>query len=127
VGGGIWMISSHSTNLKAAEDLTTWLTTSDDNLADAPTYPAFVQGAKAWLANPTNKNYFASDVSPAFLAAAGEVWTGWSNTRFSDATPWSTTVLPALTAGKSLTETLPAWQEAITNQAKSVGYTVSNQ
>jgi ABC-type glycerol-3-phosphate transport system substrate-binding protein len=125
VGGGIWMISSHSTGLKAAEDLTTWLTTSDDNLADAPTYPAFVPGAKAWLANPTNKNYFAADVSPAFLAAAGEVWTGWSNTKFSDATPWSTTVLPALTAGKSLSDTLPAWQTAITDQARSVGYTVT--
>ncbi|MEV6844859.1 extracellular solute-binding protein [Actinoplanes sp. NPDC051411] len=127
VGGGIWMISSHSTALKAAEDLTTWLTTSDDNLAGAPTYPAFVPGAKAWLANPVNRNYFAADVSPAFLAAAGEVWTGWSNTKFSDATPWSTTVLPALTAGKSLSDTLPAWQTAITHQAESVGYAVSNK
>jgi len=127
VGGGIWMISSHSTNLKAAGDLATWLTTSDDNLAGAPTYPAYVPGAKAWLANPTNKNYFANDVAPVFLAAAGEVWTGWSNTKFSDATPWSTTVLPALTAGKSLSDTLPAWQEAIVNQAKSVGYTVTTK
>jgi hypothetical protein len=121
------MISSHSTNLKAAGDLATWLTTSDDNLADAPTYPAYVPGAKAWLANPANKDYFANDVAPVFLAAAGEVWTGWSNTKFSDATPWSTTVLPALTAGKSLSETLPAWQEAISNQAKSVGYTVTTK
>jgi ABC-type glycerol-3-phosphate transport system substrate-binding protein len=127
VGGGVWMISSHSTNLKAAGDLATWLTTSDDNLADAPTYPAYVPGAKAWLANPANKEYFANDVAPVFLAAAGEVWTGWSNTKFSDATPWSTTVLPALTAGKSLSETLPAWQEAISNQAKSVGYTVTTK
>ena len=127
VGGGIWMISSHSANLKAATDVASWLTTSNDNLADAPTYPAYVPGAKAWLANPANKNYFANDVAPVFLAAAGEVWTGWSNTKFSDATPWSTTVLPALTAGKSLSEVLPAWQDAITNQAKSVGYTVTTK
>jgi ABC-type glycerol-3-phosphate transport system substrate-binding protein len=127
VGGGIWMISSHSANLKAATDVASWLTTSSDNLADAPTYPAYVPGAKAWLANPANKNYFANDVSPVFLAAAGEVWTGWSNTKFSDATPWSTTVLPALTAGKSLSEVLPAWQDAITNQARSVGYTVTTK
>ena len=127
VGGGIWMISSHSVNLKAATDVATWLTTSDDNLTGAPTYPAYVSGAKAWLANPANKNYFANDVAPAFQAAAGQVWTGWSNTKFSDATPWSTTVLPALTAGKSLTETLPAWQDAIVNQAKSVGYTVTTK
>jgi ABC-type glycerol-3-phosphate transport system substrate-binding protein len=124
VGGGVWMISSHSTNLKAATALTTWLTTSTDNLQSAPTYPAYVAGAKAWLANPANKDYFANDVSSVFLAAANEVWTGWSNTKFSDATPWSNAVLPALTAGKSLSSTLPAWQTAIVNEAKSVGYTV---
>ena len=124
VGGGIWMISSHSTNLKAATAVAQWLTTSTENLQDAPTYPAYVAGAQAWLANPVNKDYFADDVTSVFTAAAGEVWTGWSNTKFSDATPWSNTVLPALTAGKSLAQMLPAWQTAIVNQAKSVGYSV---
>ena len=38
--------------------------------------------------------------------------------------PWSNTVLPALTAGKSLSASLPAWQTAIADQAKSLGYTV---
>jgi ABC-type glycerol-3-phosphate transport system substrate-binding protein len=127
VGGGIWMVSSHSTNLKAATAVAKWLTTSDENLTDAPTYPAYVDGAKAWLANPDNKSYFATDVSQVFLAAADDVWTGWSNTKFSDATPWSNTVLPALTAGKSLSDTLPAWQTAIVNEAKSVGYTVTTK
>jgi ABC-type glycerol-3-phosphate transport system substrate-binding protein len=124
VGGGIWMISSHSTNIKAATALTEWLTTNTSVLADAPTYPAYVPGAKAWLANPANKDYFADDVTSVFINAANEVWTGWSNTKFSDATPWSNTVLPALTAGKSLSAALPAWQTAIVNQAKSEGYTV---
>jgi ABC-type glycerol-3-phosphate transport system substrate-binding protein len=127
VGGGVWMISSHSTNLKAATALATWLTTSTENLQDAPTYPAYIAGAKAWLANPANKDYFADDISNVFLSAANEVWTGWSNTKFSDATPWSNAVLPALTAGKSLTSALPAWQTAIANEAKSVGYTVVTQ
>jgi ABC-type glycerol-3-phosphate transport system substrate-binding protein len=127
VGGGVWLISSHSTNLKAATALTTRPTTATENLQGAPTYPAYVAGAKAWLANPVNKDYFADDVSSVFLAAANEVWTGWSNTKFSDATPWSNAVLPALTAGKSLTSTLPAWQTAIANEAKSVGYTVVTQ
>jgi hypothetical protein len=103
------------------------LTTSTENLTNAPTYPAYVPGAKAWLANPTNKDYFADDVSGVFLKAANQVWTGWSNTKFSDATPWSNTVLPGLTAGKSLSELLPAWQTSISNEAKSVGYTVTNK
>jgi ABC-type glycerol-3-phosphate transport system substrate-binding protein len=127
VGGGVWMVSAHSKNLKASTALAEWLTTSDANLAGAPTYPAYSPGAKAWLANPANKDYFATDISGAFQTAADEVWTGWSNTKFSDATPWSSVVLPALTAGKTLTETLPAWQDAITNEAKSVGYTVTTK
>jgi ABC-type glycerol-3-phosphate transport system substrate-binding protein len=124
VGGGIWMISSHSTSIKAATAVAEWLTTSTSNLENAPTYPAYVPGAKAWLANPVNKDYFADDVTSVFVNAANEVWTGWSNTKFSDATPWSNTVLPALTAGKSLSAALPAWQTAIVNEAKSEGYTV---
>jgi hypothetical protein len=127
VGGGIWMVSSHSTNIKAATAVAQWLTTSTSNLEDAPTYPAYVPGAKAWLANPANKDYFADDVTSVFVNAANEVWTGWSNTKFSDATPWSNTVLPALTAGKSLSAALPAWQTAIVNEAKSEGYTVVSQ
>lgn len=127
VGGGVWMISSHSANLKADADLVSWLTTSDANQASAPTYPAYAPAAKAWLANPANKDYFATDVSGVFEQAANEVWTGWSNTRFSDATAWSSTVLPGLTAGKTLTSLLPAWQTQITDEAKANGYTVTNK
>jgi len=124
VGGGIWMISSHSTNVKGATAVAEWLTTNTSALASAPTYPAYVPAAKAWLANPANKDYFAANVSNVFINAANEVWTGWSNTKFSDETPWSNTILPALTAGKSLSAAVPAWQASIVNQAKSLGYTV---
>jgi hypothetical protein len=79
------------------------------------------------LANPDIKSYFATDVSPAFQTAATEIWPGWSNVSFSDQTPWSTVVLAGLTEGKTLTELLPAWQDEITNLAKSVGYTVTNK
>jgi ABC-type glycerol-3-phosphate transport system substrate-binding protein len=127
VGGGVWMVSSHSANLKASTDLATWLTTSNDFQANAPTYPAYGPAAKAWLANPTNKQYFATDIADVFTNAADLVWTGWSNTKFSDATAWSNVVLPALTSGKTLTETLPKWQTAIIDEAKTVGYTIAGK
>lgn len=124
VGGGVWMVSSHSANLDASTDLVTWLTTSDENQASAPTYPAYSKAADAWLANPTNVGYFADDVSVPFRKAAEQVWTGWANTKFPTSTAWSSVVLPALTSGKSLVSTLPAWQREITNQAKADGYQV---
>lgn len=127
VGGGIWMMSSHSANLKAATDLLLWMTTSDEYQGSAPTYPAYKDAAETWLSNPEIKDYFATDVSDAFKTAAGQIWTGWSNVAFSDQTPWSSVVLTGLTEGKTLTELLPAWQDEITNLAKSVGYTVTNE
>jgi len=83
-------------NLKASTDLVTWLTTSDANQASAPTYPAYVPAATAWLANPANRDYFATDVSAPFQQAASAVWPGWSNTRFSDATAWSSVGEPGV-------------------------------
>ncbi|WP_405059926.1 extracellular solute-binding protein [Kribbella sp. NBC_01505] len=127
VGGAVWMVSSHTANLKTSTDLVSWLTTSDENQAGAPTYPAYAPAAKAWLANPKNSQYFANDVTPAFQTAAGAIWSGWSNTRFSDSTAWSSVVLPAVTAGKTLTATLPAWQTAIENEAKAAGYTIASK
>jgi ABC-type glycerol-3-phosphate transport system substrate-binding protein len=127
VGGGVWMVSAHSANLKASTALVTWLTTANDYQAKAPTYPAYAPAAKAWLANPDNKQYFASDLGDVLTKAADAVWTGWSNTRFSDATAWSNVVLPGLTSGKTLTELLPQWQTAIIDEAKTVGYTIAPQ
>jgi multiple sugar transport system substrate-binding protein len=34
-------------------------------------------------------------------------------------------VVPALNSGKTLTDTLGTWQTAITDKAKSLGYTVN--
>ncbi|MEU5098686.1 extracellular solute-binding protein [Streptomyces sp. NPDC020996] len=126
VGGGVWFVSSHSRNLKAASDLVTWMTTSDDYQATAGTYPAYKQAATAWLANQKKTGYFATDVSDAFRAAADAVWPGWSATQYSQEAVYASTVIPALNSGKTITGTLGPWQTAITDKAKSLGYTVNN-
>ncbi|MCX5269457.1 ABC transporter substrate-binding protein [Streptomyces sp. NBC_00199] len=125
VGGGLWFISSHSKNLKASADLVTWMTTSNDYQATAGTYPADKQAAVAWLANQKKSGYFAEDVSPVFQQAAELVWPGWSATQYSQEAIYGSTVVPALNSGKTLTDTLGTWQTAITDKAKSLGYTVN--
>ncbi|WRZ36541.1 extracellular solute-binding protein [Streptomyces phaeochromogenes] len=124
VGGGLWFVSSHSKNLKAASDLVTWMTTSNDYQATAGTYPAYKKAATAWLDNQATTGYFAGDIGPTFQQAAERVWPGWSATQYSQEAIYASTVVPALNSGKSLTETLGAWQTAITDKAKSLGYTV---
>jgi ABC-type glycerol-3-phosphate transport system substrate-binding protein len=124
VGGGAWIVSAHSKNLNAASALATWMATANAYQAIAGTYPAYKPAATAWLANQAKTGYFADDVAPAFTAAAGMVWTGWSATKFSQEAIWAATVVPALTQGKTITSLLPTWQTAIKNQAQTLGYTV---
>ena len=100
------MVSSHSKNLKAAAALTTWLTTSDDNLTAAPTYPAYSPGAKAWLANPANKDYFADRRVRPVPAGCQRGVDRLGQHQVQRRHDWSSIVLPAVTAGKTLTETL---------------------
>ncbi|GAA2895902.1 extracellular solute-binding protein [Streptosporangium fragile] len=126
VGGGVWFISSHSKNLKAAADLVTWVTTSNDYQATAGTYPAFKQAATAWLAGQKETGYFAEDVAPAFTEAAGLVWPGWSATQYSQEAIYASTVVPALNEGKTIASMLETWETAIKNKASSLGYTVDS-
>ncbi|MDL5198790.1 ABC transporter substrate-binding protein [Streptomyces sp. ALI-76-A] len=125
VGGGLWFVSSHSKNLKAASDLVTWMATSKAYQATAGTYPAHKQAAVAWLAGQQKTGYFAEDVSPVFQEAAELVWPGWSATQYSQEAIYSSTVIPALNSDKTLTDTLGTWQTAITDKATSLGYTVN--
>jgi multiple sugar transport system substrate-binding protein len=128
VGGGTWLLSAHSTNLKAATDFLTWVTTSNDYQADlAPGYPAYAPAAQSWLAKQAASDYFSGDIAAPLRAAAEEVWPGWGYTQFSQEAVWAATVTPQLTAGKTVVSLLPAWQTAIANYARAAGYKVTTR
>jgi multiple sugar transport system substrate-binding protein len=128
VGGGTWLLSAHSKNLKAATDFLTWVTTSDDYQGKvAPGYPAYVKAAKTWLSNQTSSGYYAGDIAAPLQEAAGQVWPGWGYGQFSQEAIWAATVTPGLNAGKTIASMLPDWQKAVVNYAKSNGYQVSEQ
>ncbi|HEY3610859.1 MAG TPA: extracellular solute-binding protein [Pseudonocardiaceae bacterium] len=126
VGGGTWLVSAHSTNLKAAIAFLTWVTTSDDYQAKiAPGYPAYAPAATAWLANQAATGYYANDIARPLQAAAGQVWSGWGYGQFSQEAIWAATITPGLTAGKTIVSMLPAWHDAVVNYARTDGYQVS--
>ncbi|MFI0448886.1 ABC transporter substrate-binding protein [Actinomadura sp. 6N118] len=126
VGGGTWLLSAHSANLKAATDFLTWVSTSNDYQAKvAPGYPAYAPAAKAWLANQAARRYYANDIAQTLQTAAGQVWSGWGYGQFSQEAIWASTVVPGVTAGKTIVSLLPAWQDAIVNHARSNGYKVT--
>jgi maltose-binding protein MalE len=126
VGGGAWWVSAHSTNLAAAVKFATWVTTSDAYQVDlAPGYPAYKAAAVKWVAKQQSSGYWANNISTPIIAAASQVWTGWTPPEFSQESVWASTVSAGMAQGKSIESLLPAWQTAITNQAKVLGYTVS--
>jgi multiple sugar transport system substrate-binding protein len=128
VGGGTWLLSAHSANLKAATDFLTWVTTSDDYQGKvAPGYPAFAKAATTWLSKQSSAGYYVNDPAGPLQAAAGQVWPGWGYGQFSQEAVWAATITPGLNAGKTIVSMLPDWQKAIVNYAKSNGYQVSEQ
>ncbi|WP_439381173.1 ABC transporter substrate-binding protein [Amycolatopsis lexingtonensis] len=125
VGGGTWLLSAHSANLKEATDFLTWVTTAPDYQGQvAPGYPAHTTAAKAWLAKQTASGYYSGDITGPLQTAAAQVWPGWGYGQFSQEAIWAATVTPGQTAGKSLVSLLPDWQKAITDYARSNGYEV---
>jgi len=124
VGGGTWFISSHSTNLAAAEKFVTFATTADDyQVKLAPGLPAYTSAATKWVANQVASNYFVDDLS-AVTQSASLIWPGWGSPTFSQEAIWAKTITPGVTSGKSIESLLPAWGTAIKNQAQVDGYTV---
>ncbi len=103
VGGGAWWISSHSTNLKAASDFATWVTTHDAYQADlAPGYPAYTAAATKWLAKTAKSGYYANDIAAPIQEAAGQVWPGWGSAAFSQEAVWAKVVQAGMGQGKTI-------------------------
>jgi ABC-type glycerol-3-phosphate transport system substrate-binding protein len=122
VGGGPWIVSKHSKNMKAAGDFVTWETTVFKAKGG---YPAYGPLADAWLGDLAKNPFFAADPGPALKAAAGQIWQGWSLVTYPDQPVWSNTVVTKLVAGDSLSSLLKPLGDALAQAAQAQGYQVS--
>jgi multiple sugar transport system substrate-binding protein len=124
VGGGLWIMSSHTTQPKAAAALVTWLATSWTAQSISSGYPAYVPAAAKWIAEQDASGYYAKPLASVFAQAAGEVWSGWSPTRYATDSVWNSTVTPQLVQGQSVSSQLPNFGTQLKNFAQSDGYSV---
>ncbi len=129
VGGGPWIISRHSTNMKGAADFVVYATTEfNPTGADTrPGYPAYGPLADKWLSALATNPYFAADPTPALKAAANQVWSGWDLVTYPDQPVWSNTVVTELVAGKSLSSLMKPLGDALAQTAQASGYEVIRQ
>ncbi|MEV0536807.1 extracellular solute-binding protein [Kitasatospora sp. NPDC050463] len=125
VGGGTWLVSQHSTHLKAATDFLKWVTTDNAYQGEkAPGFPAYAPAADSWLKAQETSGYYTGDLS-ALKDASSQVWPGWGSGQFSQEAVWAATVKPGMTQGQTIVSLLPAWQDSIVKHAESLGYKVS--
>ena len=129
VGGGPWIISKHSANLRAAADFVIYATTvfNPTGKDSRPGYPAYAPLADEWLKAQATNPYFAADPTPALKAATTQIWQGWNLVTYPDQPVWSNTVVTQLVAGKSLSSMLAPFGDALAQAAQAAGYAVNRQ
>jgi multiple sugar transport system substrate-binding protein len=130
LGGGMWLVSSHTKQPKAAVALAEYMATSpnvqkvgvDAGLPQyVPDEAKYVKSLRSVFADP-------AITEASWKTAASEVWTGWSPVPWSTDGIWGSTALPNLTTnppGSFAAQLLP-FAEALANQARLAGYTVKS-
>lgn len=125
VGGGIWVVSAESKNVQAAIDFVSGLTGDTEIQATAPTYPANIAAADAWLEAVAADAWYAEDPSQVLKDAAGALSPTQGYVRYQtqllDA--FNSTVIAD--AGADTQAALGEFATQANAAAESTGYTVS--
>lgn len=129
VGGGAYVVSRHSEYQEAAVDLVTWMATGPYQEDPATvTFPAYAPAQEGWIDQNLGELFTAEggDLHGVIQEAVDTVWPDFSQPYIPGITYGET--MPALIGqGQSVSESLPAWQDAITEQAQAAGWTVVHE
>ncbi|MFD5918047.1 ABC transporter substrate-binding protein [Kitasatospora sp. NPDC058201] len=129
MGGGLWVVSRHSPNVKGAAEIATWLTTSDaaDGIVAASALPAHTPTAQKWCAARAADRFYAADPCPTMLDAAGRIAENYDYIRFEGqfADSYAQTFVATASKKGDLAGALPVWQKQLVQAAENAGYKVS--
>jgi multiple sugar transport system substrate-binding protein len=130
LGGGLWLVSSHSSQPAAAAAFAEFMSTSPKIQkvgvdAGLPDYTAdqasYVSKFGSVYADPTG-------TASAWETAAKEVWNGWGPTPWSTDSAWASTVVPGVTSTppKTLGDEIMSFALTLANDARLAGWTVKS-
>ena len=128
IGGGLWMVSSHTKQPKAAAALVQYMRHEPED----PGRPGVTQGLPAYSPDQNGwlkslNGVFAQPVGharPRSRQAAGEIWTGWSPVPWSVESIFGNTVTPGLLGGGTFSLALTTLAANIKSAAQSAGWQV---
>ncbi|HEX2702255.1 MAG TPA: hypothetical protein VHM72_02340 [Solirubrobacteraceae bacterium] len=126
LGGGLWLVSGHSKQPKAAAALAQYLATSPviQKVGVEAGLPQYVPDEAAYLSSLSTTFGDPSVTEASWKQAAAHVWDGWSPVPWSTDGVWASTDLANVTGGKPVAGELLPYAEALANQARLAGYTV---
>ena len=127
IGGGLWMVSSHTTQPKAAAALVQYMDTSPNIQSDPAVtegLPAYKPDQDAWLKSLDGVYANPSATEAAIKTAAAEIWTGWSPVPWSVESIFGNTVTPGLIGGGTFSSALTSLAGNIKSAAQSAGWQV---
>lgn len=124
-GGGIYVVSAHAKNMTGAVAVAQWVATNNAYQATAPTYPAYIPAAKAWLGAVKSDPFYAEDPSAVLMAAAAKINPAEGPTRYPVEGPIDSTIVAAITSGGTISSALPALQSQLSALAQTAGYAVT--
>ena len=129
IGGGLWMVTAHTTQAKAAAALVQYMDTSP-KIQEDPTVtqglPAYAPDQNGWLKSLNGVYANPSATEAAIKQAAGEIWTGWSPVPWSVESIFANSVTPGLESGGTFTAGLATLASNIKAAAQSAGWQVKS-
>jgi ABC-type glycerol-3-phosphate transport system substrate-binding protein len=127
IGGGLWMVTSHTTQPKAAAALVAYMATSPKIQSDPSVtqgLPAYKPDQDKWLASLNGVFANPDETKAAIKQAAASIWGGWSAVPWSVESIFGNTVTPGLVAGGTFTAGLATLGANIKSAAQSAGWQV---
>jgi multiple sugar transport system substrate-binding protein len=129
IGGGLWMVTSHTTQPAAAAALVEYMDTStqiQENPKITQGLPAYAPDQNGWLASLNGVFANAAATDAAIKQAAAEIWTGWSPVPWSVESIFGNTCTPGLIAGGTFSSALNTLAGNIQSAAQSAGWQVKS-
>ena len=123
-GGGVYVVSKHSANVKGAVDVAEWMATNNDYQLSSATFPAYGPAAEAWATEHSADPYYAQDPMPALLQQAQLINPAESNTAYNVEDAFTATVVNRVKSGETIASGLTDLQTQLTQLAQSAGYFV---
>jgi len=130
LGGGLWLVSKHAPNPKAAAAFAQYMATSPviQKVGVDAGLPQYVADQAKYVSSLATVFGDPSVTEATWKSAAASVWNGWSPVPWSTDNVWASTNLAAITANppaKMSAQLLP-YAQALANQARLAGFTVKS-